>query len=554
MPKRTPSILAKARRRPARGGAPGQRPRVVSSAFSYSPLDAYRQKRPPTPAELVASYRLLAYACANIIARACAGVQIRLYATTGVRQKRAAWGNPAPVSKRTRRYLDGHPDHSKRIRGSDAVQEITDHPILDAFKYVNPWMDQFTLFELNQLNLEVVGASFWTFVEDAYGVPAEIWPLPSWRVYPQPDYFGTGVIRHYVFMASAGQVIYRPEEVLYQRNVNLFDPYTQPWSPMRAGYELTQVYDKRTEADDAWLTNLPKAGAVFVPNEDNILPFDEVFRLQMQFEEMTSRARQGSIPIMPFKGQVQPLNWPGRDPAQVAAEEMTRKDYGTIFGVPMPLIDGTAGSRANLDAAHLQLARHSVKPRLRKTEEHLNSNFIPRFPDADTDRLFLAFDDCAADEVLERETLAVYFDKGWIDRNEARAEIGYEPVDDGNVILVAGTLKTLESVVAGETDAPGAVPPGSPAPAPDPGEVAESDEAPADHVDWGEDGEFEEGDDIEVAKGVTEGEILLRAKRLLEVLEAEAADPFTGLELDTGDTILPAAVNGHAAGTNGVGH
>lgn len=561
--KRIPSIYEKAaRRRLPR--APRERPRVVSSAFSYSPFDAYRQKRPPTAAELAAAYRLLTYACANVIAQACATVDLRLYYRSSPKQsKRAVWGSPRPISKRQHRHLAEHSTRAKYLRQGDEIVEITEHPILDAFNWVNPWLNKFKLFELHQLFLDINGCSFWTFVNDAHGVPCEIWPLPSWMVYPQPDYFGTDVILHYVFMSSGGQVIYPAEEVLYQRGPNLYDPYTQPWGTLQAAYELTQVYDKRTEADDAWLTNLPKAGAIFVPNEDNLINPDEMMRLQLQFEEQTSRARQGTILIAPQDGKVEPLRWSGRDPGQVAAEGMTRKDYATIFGVPMPLIDGTNGSRANLDAAILQLNRFTVKPRLRNTEEHLNSNFLPRFPDADTDRLFLAFDNCAADEVLERETLTVYFDKGWLTRNEVRTELGYERLGpEGDVILVPSAQLPLAEVVQGS---PAETRPGERRAAnPDPGEVDEAGQGTApDHVEQPYDEEFgpgyEESDDEligadthegeygvrrahteTVAKALSEADVLKRANDLIARLEAEMDEnTFSGLDVDGSDAIMP---------------
>lgn len=554
MPKRVPTIYSKAARRKL-PRAPRERPRVVSSAFSFSPFDAFRQKRPPTAAELVASYRLLAFACANVVSRACASVDLRLYYKSGAKQsKRAVWGDPRPVSKSRHRFLAESAHHSKYLRTGDSIVEITDHPVLDAFNWVNPWLNRYRLFELHQLNLEICGCSYWTFVNDEYGVPCEIWPLPSWMVYPQPDYFGTDVILHYVFMSSGGQVIYPAEEVLYQRGTNLYDPYTQPWGTLQAGYELTQVYDKRTEADDAWLTNVPKAGAAFVPNEDNLLGPDEMMRIQLQLEEQTSRARQGTVLIMPGDGKLQPLTWPGRDPGQVAAEGMTRKDYATIFDVPMPLIDGTNGSRANLDAAILQLNRFSVKPRLRNTEEHLNSNFLPRFPDADTDRLFLAFDDCAADEVLQRDTLGVYFDKGWLTRNEVRTEIGYEPLGpEGDVILVASTQIPLG--MAADGTKPESNPEAHREPNPDAGEVDEEQENTApDHVEQPYDEEFGptemEDDELVIGRDTHEGEygvkrapsedmVLKRIESLLDRWEAEG-DGLADLDVDAGDAIIAA--------------
>src|ERR1700722_3443956 len=64
------------------GGSPRGRIKVVSGLASSMPTDAFGQRRPPVPIELIWRYRNAQYVCARINSRAVASQTKRLYATT----------------------------------------------------------------------------------------------------------------------------------------------------------------------------------------------------------------------------------------------------------------------------------------------------------------------------------------------------------------------------------------------------------------------------------------------------------------------------------------
>lgn len=512
MPRPGPMISAALRRTPRAPAGPAprpERPRVVGGSYAYAPVDAWRQKRPPTPADLVASFRLVAYACADIQADALACTPLRLYATTTGRlgQKKARWGVGRPASKSALRRFAADPVWSKKVRAADEVEEIVDHPVLDSFDWVNPWMDRYTLLSVQQLYLETVGACYWTFAEGGPNGVVEIWPLPAWMVAPVPDFSGDRVVASYTFSGGGRYAVWPAEDVVMMKNTNLYDPYTQSWSPLRAAYELCNVYDKRTDSEDSWLNNAVRPGAAFIPGEDVPYSPDEIARLSLMFQESFARAGTGGLAMMPVKGDVKPFMWASTDPAQEAAKLQARRDICTIFRVPVQLFEGTEGSRANVDGGLLQLARFGTRPRVRRMEQALNSNVLPRFvPESDRGRLFLAFDDpVPADEIRERDTHKAYIDMGVMTRNAVAGEKGEPTFAGGDEILIPNNLVKLADVInppERPVVAPGATPtPDEEVIADGPKEGA-ADEAEAGTGAEADDAEFTEGQDVEASKGL----------------------------------------------------
>lgn len=512
MPKRVPAIYRAAARRPARrpegGNAPSSsgRIRVASGIYSYAPSDAFRAKRPPTPVELIQSYRYATYVCASINATAVATQPFRLYATTthGRGKALSSFCRPRSLNRHRERWLESNPTLTKRLAGVDKVEEITDHPILELFDYVNPWLDRFQLLEMTQLYREIDGRDFWYWVDGPGERPIEVWPLPSWMVYVQPDYTGTDVVKNYIFTGGGGQAILECDQLLFGKETSLFDPYIAGFSPLRANYELAQIYDKQLDYRDATISNRGRPDAMLIPKEDQ--EFNDpvaIQRITAEYEQSYSLGRAGRLWVPPGGTELKPINWSPTDMGEMAQSRSILHDIARAFRVPVPLVDGESANRANMDAALLQHARYAVLPRIRKLEEHWNSNWVTKWDDSG--RLFLAFDDpVPADKVLERETNVAYVGAGIRTRNEVRADLGDEAVEDGDELLVSNTLVPLS--LALKPPAPVVVQSGQP---PKPDEVPpegreraeEIEPEPREPEEGAEAEPFAEGEDVESERG-----------------------------------------------------
>src|SRR4051794_35627574 len=93
-------------------------------------MDAFRQRRQPTPTELLAELKSTAWSCASINAAVCASLPPRLFVTTGK--------NQTPPRCATRRL---EPLLLKQLgpsRSQAAIEEVVEHPVLSFFRQVNP--------------------------------------------------------------------------------------------------------------------------------------------------------------------------------------------------------------------------------------------------------------------------------------------------------------------------------------------------------------------------------------------------------------------------------
>jgi len=469
--------------------------RVGSGTYTYAPAGAFRAKRPPTPIELVYSYRNAVQCVARIRAEAVSGHPLRLYTITdkSMGHKSSPYRTKA-LTRRQERYLSGEAHISKRLAGVDFVEEVTEHPILELFEWVNPWMNRSQLLELTQYYLDIVGINLWYLNRGTGGVPIELWPLPAWQVAVVPDYVGTDVIQRFVFTGGGGQATLDPKEVLFNRELSLFDPYTQGWSWVRGNYDAIQIYDKNLDYRDSVLSNRGRPDAMLIPKEEDggvTIGDEAIQRITAEYEQSFALGRAGRLWVPPGGMELKPIGWTPQDMGELALGKQALHDVARAAGVPIPLVDGESANRANMDASLLQFSRFCLKPMLRKLEEHWNSNFVGLW----SDRLFLAFDDpVPADKALERDTHIAYVNAGIMTRGEARSEIGKPPIEGDDEILVANNLVPLG--VALEPPAP-IVRQSDQSASPKPDEVPEEARGNAPEIEAPEadDDAFDEGDD-----------------------------------------------------------
>ena len=97
-----------------------------------------------TDAQLIAKIRGWSWTCIDRNAKACAQVPLRLYTTSKTAVTKGI--KTAPISKERHRFL--HTKLAERVNISDRLEEITDHPILELLRSVNPNDNAFDLKEI----------------------------------------------------------------------------------------------------------------------------------------------------------------------------------------------------------------------------------------------------------------------------------------------------------------------------------------------------------------------------------------------------------------------
>ena len=139
----------------------------------------------------------------------------------------------------------------------------------------------------------------------------------------------------------------------------------------------------------------------------------------------------------------------------IEGRRITREEICAAFGTPIALWAQDA-IRANVEGAQYQHAKAAIQPRLRKIEEKINEKLLPMFDESGV--LFCAFEDVVPeDRVSQLAERTQYVNAGIQTRNEARAEMGLEPIDGADELFVPFNMVPISET--GKEPPPETVPP-----------------------------------------------------------------------------------------------
>ena len=397
------------------------------------------QRAPFSPYSGVRAFRSWVYAAAQINANAVAALPLRLYA------KKDATPLPTRSIPRGRKaYMmgdlagDARPSASvmrKAVAYGDDFEEVTgSHPITDLLARANPFLNGFDLSVLRILYGELTGNAYLhPIIDEASGLPAEIWPLaPHYvEVIPDDDEF----IRGYCYgVDSQHKQIFEPDEVIHFRRPNPGN-YFYGLGKVEAAWGCIQANEAVHEMDLATFANQarPDYAVVVKGNATG----DQLDRFQQQVEnKLRGTRKNGSFLAMSGDVQFTPLNFPPKD---LAGREEIVEEIAAVFGVPVSMLKANDPNLASAQTGFAQWRESTILPLCRMDEEELNQSLLPMFGLEDTH--CLAYDNpVPADKAYELQERQTAVAGGWRTPNEARVEEGREPIDDefADRLLVGG--------------------------------------------------------------------------------------------------------------------
>jgi HK97 family phage portal protein len=397
------------------------------------------QRAPFSPYSGVRAFRSWVYAAASINANAVAALPLRLYA------KKDATPLPTRSIPRGRKaYMmgdlagDARPSASvmrKAVAYGDDFEEVTgSHPITDLLARANPFLNGFDLSVLRILYGELTGNAYLhPIIDEASGLPAEIWPLaPHYvEVIPDDDEF----IRGYCYgVDSQHKQIFEPDEVIHFRRPNPGN-YFYGLGKVEAAWGCIQANEAVHEMDLATFANQarPDYAVVVKGNATG----DQLDRFQQQVEnKLRGTRKNGSFLAMSGDVQFTPLNFPPKD---LAGREEIVEEIAAVFGVPVSMLKANDPNLASAQTGFAQWRESTILPLCRMDEEELNQSLLPMFGLEDTH--CLAYDNpVPADKAYELQERQTAVAGGWRTPNEARVEEGREPIDDefADRLLVGG--------------------------------------------------------------------------------------------------------------------
>jgi HK97 family phage portal protein len=408
--------------------------------------DIYQRNRNPTPNELLAELKGIAWACISLNASVCANNPPLLYVATHTGQRPAKCLtktlHPAVEARlRTRKDLPA------TLTKAAHIEEVLDHPLLMLLRQVNPIHNAFDLWELTHTYLEVHGKAFWYLMPGPFGVPAEIWVLPSQNVTPKRRQDSPNVVDYYEYRTGARTQLFAPEQIIFFRYPDPRDPYLGGLSPLRAAFEQIALTSSYAATKSAIYDNQAIPSAIICPEE--VLGEEERDRLEGQWNAKFRRGGSGKVVVAESGLRVQILSHSMGDLAALADMAATREEIVNAFHVPIAFFTSQT-NLANLQAADMQHLSKCIHPRLTRRDEKLNEQLVPLYDP--TGRLFLASEDpTPIDQDLTIKQQENDLKYGVVSINEVRSERGLPAVPWGNVPwlpyrwLPTDQLRTTES-------------------------------------------------------------------------------------------------------------
>jgi phage portal protein BeeE len=396
------------------------------------------------------------YAAAVLNANAFAGVPLRLYVRrrTGKKLYRTR-----PATRRRRGYLLGDGEHrpSKAVLAKvadlgDDFEEVTEpHPALMLLSTANAWQNGFELSALRLLYLQLTGNAYLHPVfSRGLGIPSELWPMPSQFVRVVPGAAGDAdFVKGYRYGIEPDAVPFAPDEVIPFRLPNPADLYYGMGKVEAAWADLTLDRAKRVH-DVAYEQNMGRPDWLIMvkgATEDTLTTIEEALSQKLRGPENAGKA----LAINAEAADAKALNF---DQKEIGSPDKVIETIAAVFGVPLYKLRGNDPVKANSEVQDTGWMRDTILHYCRQDEEVLNASYLPLFG-IEEDSV-LAYDDpVGKNQTAEVERFAKLVGSS-IMPNEARAEMGYDPADGGDILWAPKgsiPLAQMEAATAADIEA-----------------------------------------------------------------------------------------------------
>jgi HK97 family phage portal protein len=397
------------------------------SGSSY--VDSWKRTREPSPNELVSELKGVAWACVSLNAGVCATYSPNLYVVTRHNHPKPKCATQPISTKTAQRFAASHPTlaGSTIVKGAALIEEVTDHPLLDLLRRPNPMMTGHDLWELTQTYLEVTGRAFWYLENGPFGVPANIWILPTQNVTPRRRDDSPNPIDYYEYRTGRRYQEFPLESVVFFRYPDPRDPYVGGLSPLRACYEQVVLTSEFAATKSAIYENRGIPSALIAP--DDLIGEEERDRLENEWNRKFRRGGAGRVVVAESNMKLQLLSQSMGDLAALADMKATKEDIANAFHVPIAFFT-TQTNLANLQASQAQHMTQAISPRVSRRDNRLNHSLVPLFDPSG--RLFLSSEDpMPVDQEAGLAQLGLDLEYGVLSINEVRSGRGLAPVPWG---------------------------------------------------------------------------------------------------------------------------
>ena len=336
-------------------------------------------------------------------------------------------------------------------------QELDNHPLLDLLYNPSPTMSQVEWFQAVYSYLLISGNNYMLSVGGDNTPPTELYNLrpdrmkirSGTRAMPVAyDYMLKGqIVESYdVDQATGGSKV---------KHIKLFNPLDDYYgmSPMQASSVDIDQHNLANKHNVNLLQNgaRPSGAVIFNPKDETggNVQLSDVQRNQLMNDvnqRFSGTGNAGKPMLLEGDFEWKEMGLSPKDMDFIQLKNMSAKDIALVYGVPSQLI-GIPDSQtySNFAEAKLALYNETIIPLLDRIQGDLNEWLVPMFNEQG---LELRYDIDSIPAMAEQrkrvfESVSAGVKEGILTRNEAREQLGYEPIEGADSLLVSANLMPL---------------------------------------------------------------------------------------------------------------
>ena len=348
--------------------------------------------------------------------------------------------------------------------GSATPEEIPKHPARTLLKNPNPGFGEKTLYRGIQTYLKVAGFSPWEIELDNLNRPIALWPMrPDWCSFMRGPNKILRAIRYQPYGLPFADIPI--ERILLFQYLDPIFPLLKALSPSFLANRVSAVDNSITD----FLKIFFERGAVIngLLVTDQSLDDAEAERNKRRWMQAHSGVSNwGDVAVIGAGLKYQEI---GKDFRSMQFESIDAREERRIcqcFDIdPILVATGDAAASStynNKEQAHRGWHRECMIPEWDFIANEAERQLSPYYDDLAGDRVYMGFDTSKI-YALQEDRTALYTDvteavkAGWMYRDEARAKVNLDPIDDGEQVWLNITIREqgIATSASGNVEQPG---------------------------------------------------------------------------------------------------
>ena len=332
-----------------------------------------------------------------------------------------------------------------RYLGDGTEEWLDQHPLMELLADPHPSLSQPEFNFWISTCLDTAGEAFLRKIRNRAGQVVQLWPLSPMAVTPEttePDRQRGVFISHYVVDDGKDSRLELPvEDVVHFRNGVDDADHRRGLSPLRRLLREVASDEEATRFLEDLLANFAVASLAVTVPPGPVLTEEQAKQIRDRLrEDYGGRQRNRGHVAVVANGAT--LSQVGFTPQQLdlkTAHYIPESRICAVLGVPAMLVGFSVGLEHtiynNMEQAQEHLYEQTIIPLWRQVAATYTKQLLR--PDYTQDRSYrLRYDlmdgrSLQEDEDAKWARLSVAVEKGWITKDEARADVGLDPLPDG---------------------------------------------------------------------------------------------------------------------------